>query len=340
MIRVGTIAIATTHAETKEILARDEDFTVALYTPKMAATVGPFLLGMQHTPSYDHDHEALQVAVPREDLPVIQSLVDDIVEDVLTIPRRMGRLDVVSDVAEGIPLRLSARYFGLTDPDGQTLVPLGRAVFRNTFYNLDDPAIAQPAVGAGQRLQAHVAGLIAALRAGDAPPGGPARDVLGRMLEMQADGRPGISDTWIHTNLLGLFVGMLPLTSKVSSLALDAMFSRRAAGRREGAAADGRDDVLWRCISEAMRFAAQTPGIFRVAGRDLTIGSGSGRSYTIPEGTRILAGTQPAMFDPAVFPQPGRVRLDRPDDGYFTLGYGLHACWAAPSASTSRCRRW
>jgi cytochrome P450 len=294
----------------------------------MVASVGPFLLGMQHTPVYDHDHAGLEKAMPQSDGPMLQGLVDDIVEDVLAMPRKTGRLDVVSDVAEGVPVRLSGRYFGLTDTPEGSLVPLGRTVFRDLFYNLRrDPAIADPAAKAGAALTAHLDTLIAARRA----PGGaatPGVDVLGRMLEMQDQGMPGIDLTWIHTNLLGLLIGMLPLTSKVSSLALDAMFDRPAL--LEGAQAalrDGDDDLLWRYISEAMRFAPQTPGIFRVAASDLTIGEGSGKAYKIPKGTRILAGTQPAMFDPLVFPDANEVRTDRAPDLYFTMGYGLHACF-------------
>ena len=329
VLKLGTVAIATRHAEAKEILARDDDFTVEIYTPKMAATVGPFLLGMQHTPIYDRDHEALQMAVPREDLPRIQTIIDGIVEEVLAGPGAAGRLDVVSDVAEGVPVQLSARYLGLTDLPDRSLVPLARAVFRNLFYNLRlDPAIAHPAVEAGKKLHAHLDGIIASRRSSSGADAAPTDDVLGRMLKMQADGMDGIDDVWIHTNLIGLLVGMLPLTSKVSSLAIDAMFDRPGLLAGAQAAAKAKDDdLLWRHIDEAMRFGPQTPGIFRTAAADFTIGAGSGRNYKIRKGTRILAGTQPAMFDPKVFPEPGKVRTDRPGDSYFTFGHGLHACF-------------
>jgi ABC-type transport system substrate-binding protein len=54
---------------------------------------------------------------------------------------------------------------------------------------------------------------------------------------------------------------------------------------------------------------------------------GSGKAYKIPKGTRVLAGTQPAMFDPRVFSDAHDVRTDRAPDLYFTMGYGLHACF-------------
>ena len=328
VVRIGTIAIATSHAETREILERDEDFTVELYTPKMAATVGPFLLGMQRSTAYTHESEALQSLVPREDLTKIRSLVDDIVTEVMAAPRSRGSIDVVSEVAEAIPVQLSARYFGLTDPDGVSLVPLGRKVFRNLFYNLRaDPAIADPAAEAGGKIKAHLDTLIADRHAAGWSDDEP-DDILARMLRLQASGAEGIDDTWIHTNLIGLLIGMLPLTSKVSSLAIDSMFQRPdlLVGAQE-AVRLGDDDHLWAVLSEAMRFAPQTPGIFRVAARDVTIGSTSGRLYAIPAGTRVLAGTQPAMFDPRAVPEPSRVMVNRAADDYLTFGVGLHACF-------------
>src|SRR4051794_232467 len=53
--RIGDVAVVTRHADVREVLSRDNDFTIGLYSPKMEAIAGRFILGLQHTPEYEHD---------------------------------------------------------------------------------------------------------------------------------------------------------------------------------------------------------------------------------------------------------------------------------------------
>jgi cytochrome P450 len=143
------------------------------------------------------------------------------------------------------------------------------------------------------------------------------------MLQLKVDGHVGIDDAWVKTYLFGMVVGMLPLTSKATTLALDVLLDRP--GMLAGLA--GKDELLWRYISEAMRIAPQSPGQFRLAEGDWTIGGERGRRYSIPSGTRVFAATQAAMFDRGVFPRPGQVRANRPASQYLHFGYGLQSCY-------------
>ena len=53
-------------------------------------------------------------------------------------------------------------------------------------------------------------------------------DVLGRCLALQNAGVPGMDDLGIRNNLLGLFVGAIPTTSKCCTQALDELLKRPA----------------------------------------------------------------------------------------------------------------
>jgi cytochrome P450 len=291
----------------------------------MEAIAGRFILGLQHTPEYEHDISVLRLAVPRSDLPRIDATLEGIVEEIFAGARPEGRLDVVGELCDLVPARLSARYFGAPGPDERTFVEWGRVLFRELFYNIrNDPVIAAPAATASAGLRRHVDDLIAARRAaGDGPD-----DVLGRMLRLQADPDIGIDDAWIRTYVIGLIVGMLPLTSKATSLALDVMLDRPGMlASAQQAARRGDDELLWRYISEAMRIAPQSPGQFRLSAGAWTIGGGTGHRHAIPAGARVFAATQSAMFDRRVFDAPSQVRTDRPASQYVHFGHGLHSCY-------------
>jgi cytochrome P450 len=183
---------------------------------------------------------------------------------------------------------------------------------------------------ASAEMREHVAGLIVARK--DAPTvGAPesGESVLGRMLQLQAGGELDIDDTWIRTYIMGLIIGMLPLTSKATALALEVMLDRPGmlASAQEAAQTDD-DELLWAYISEAMRIAPQSPGQFRLAAGDMTIAAGTGRcTRLIPAGTRVFAATQSAMFDRRYFPAPSQIMTDRPASRYLHFGYGLHSCF-------------
>lgn len=323
VLRVRDVAIVTRYSDVREILSRDDDFTIGLYTPKMEAAAGHFILAMQSTPRYEHDVSVLRLAVPRSDLPRIQDVVDGILDEIFAATA--GRLDVVRDLTDTVPARLSARYFGTPGPDENTLVHWGRRIFREFFYNIrNDPVIAGPSAEAATGLVQHIGENIAAR---NGRPSG-ADDVLDRMLQLKIDGHLGVDDAWVTSYLFGMVVGMLPLTSKATALAIDVLLDRPGmlAGAQE--AARTNDDVLlWGYISEAMRIAPQSPGQFRLAEGDWTIGAERGRSYAIPAGTRVMAATQSAMFDRRVFPHPREVRTDRPASQHLHFGYGLHSCY-------------
>lgn len=330
VVRVGSTAVVTQHALVKDILARDDDFTVQMYTPKMDKAVGPFILGMQNGPTYQRDSTNLRLAVPHDDLPRLKDVVAEIVEQYMMPARREGRIDVIRDLAERVPTELSARYFGAPSPQGDLLMRWSQAIFREFFYNIrNDPAISEPAWDSAELLRSHIASVIGARKA--ARPGESAAppDVLDRMLELQAKGQPGVDDEWIRIYISGLIVGMLPLTAKVTSLVIDEMVRNPVLleGARSAVLA-GDDGLLWEYISESMRFAPQAPGQFRVAnGEQQLISVPRKRSHRFASGTQVLAATQSAMFDPLVISDPSKIRTDRPASEMFHFGYGLHSCF-------------
>jgi cytochrome P450 len=295
----------------------------------MEAIAGRFILGLENTPEYEHDESAMRLAVPRTDMSRVAGLVDQTLDEIFAQAGPAGRLDVVGGLTEQVPGRLTGQYFGAPAPDQATLIRWCRTCFRELFFNIrDDPAISGPAAAASAEMRHHVEGLIAGRQAElDAGTEGP-DDILGRLLRMKSHPEMHVTDQWIRTYLIGLIVGMLPLTPKATSLAIDVLLDRPGmlAGA-QAAARDGDDELVSAYLYEAMRFAPQAPGQFRLAAQDHKIAAGTMREATIPAGTRVFAATQAAMLDGRVLKRPSQFRMDRPSFHYMHFGYGLHTCF-------------
>jgi cytochrome P450 len=325
IVTVAETTIVTKLSDVHEVLSRDDAFTVGLNAPKMEAIAGKFVLGMEHTSAYEHDASVLRLAVPRSDLPRIADVVDGILVEIFAAADAAGTLDVVGGLTDAVPARLAGRYFGIPGPDERTLVIWGRYIFRELFFNVrNDAVITAPASRAGAEMRAYVGRLIASRRSGSSF----GDDTLGRLLTMSGEHGIDIDDVWIRTYLMGLLIGMLPLTSKATALAIDTLLDRPGPLAAAQAAARADDDALLSAyLSEAMRFAPQAPGQFRLAARDTTIATGTRRETRIPAGGRVFAATQSAMLDGSALKRPRQYRTDRTSYDYLHFGYGLHECF-------------
>ena len=63
IVSAGTTTVVALAEDVKEVLGDPDRFTAGLYGPKMVAVTGPFILGVDDTPLYHHDHAAMDRAV-------------------------------------------------------------------------------------------------------------------------------------------------------------------------------------------------------------------------------------------------------------------------------------
>jgi cytochrome P450 len=142
-----------------EVLDHPQQFTVEKYAPKMRALAGDFILGLDETPQYDHDVSVLRLAIRREDLPTVAAMADRVARELVDSALPAGRIDVVRDLCDRVPARLSADYLGVPGPDQETLIAWCRSLFRDIFINLqDDPAISREAAVAAAAFREHLDG--------------------------------------------------------------------------------------------------------------------------------------------------------------------------------------
>lgn len=92
-----------------------------------------------------------------------------------------------------------------------------------------------------------------------------------------------------------------------------------------------RDASLWPAfVEEVLRLETPTQALFRTAKVDVEL-----HGVTIPAGKHVQILYASANRDPAVFPNPDAIDLDRDDlRGHLAFGLGIHFCAGAPLART------
>lgn len=328
VLLVKGVAIVTRFRDVVEVLRADPDFSVSGYAPPMRAITGDFILGLDNGPDYERDISLLRLVFRQADVPAVKALVTRAAEDLVGRHADSGSLDVVQDVANRVPARLVAQWFGVPGPDEDTLIRWSRALFEEIFVNLKhDRVLTERATAAAAEIGPYIDRLVADRKALLARGGTGPDDLLGRLLAQQTLGEQAFSDLEIRSNLIGLLVGCIPTTSKAATLALYELLRRpdelRAAA---GAARDGDEARVSEYVQEAMRFAPQAPGLFRKAVRDVQIAGGTRHATTIEAGHVVFAATQSAMLDGDIVEDPDEFRPGRPDGLYLHYGAGLHTC--------------
>ncbi len=329
-IAFRNLVLVTRHADVSEVLDRDEDFTIAeVNAAAMDRVNGPFVLGMDRSPLLLRERSILQQSIHDGDADRIRSFASSTAAELVEQARARRRIDVVQDLARPAAVRLVAHHFGIPGPDEETTKRWMRAIFHEAFLNgAGDPGVRRAGERASAELHTYTDDLIA-VRQSQITAGEPAPDdVLTRLVRLQDDEATRLSDEALRRNICGVVVGAVETTSKATAHAVDQLLRRGAAFRRaRTAAAAGDVDEVGRHAFEALRFNPINPVLTRHAARTTVLAAGTRRERSIPSGRTVYAAVLPAMFDPSVFSDPYRFRVDRPAPPYLHFGSGLHSCF-------------
>jgi cytochrome P450 len=317
--RIKKAVILTRHAEVRDVLERDDVFSVT-YGEHMEAVTGPFILGWDDGPRYRHEVGALHSAVRSKDLPGLRRATSERAAAVLS---RGGPVDGVDLADEVVGAGLDT-YFGLPEVATSDQRAAARDVFRAVFLDAETPATVDRGREASAAL---VAGITAAMERVRATPDD---TVVGRLVSAGE-----LDDEAIPRNLVGLVAAWAASVPRAFSLALDALLDRppELARVAEIAAAGDQRAVatLW---LEALRLQPQAPFLIRKARGSMVIAPGSKNEQRIGPGDVVVAVTQSAMRDRYVLDQPGALRLDRDPHEILHFGAGIHRCFGAAISVT------
>jgi len=330
IVAVGKAVLVTRHADVREVLARDEDFTIAeVNGGPMDRVNGPFILGMDRGPLYRRERQLLERCIHPGDPERIRSFVAATAAELVDEARGRGRIDVVQDLARPAAIRLVAHHFGVPGPDEATMKRWMRTIFHETFLNgAGDPTVRRAGEASAAEFHAYTDELIATRQAQIAAGEPVPDDFLTRLVRLQDEPASELSDEGVRRNIGGVVVGAVDTTSKAVAHAVAQLLRHPAALRRAQAAATAGDvEEVGRHAFEALRFNPINPVVVRRAAHRAVVAAGTPRARAIPAGHTVYAAVLAAMFDPAVFPDPYAFRTDRPASAYLSFGDGLHTCF-------------
>ena len=327
IVSTDAVTVVALAEDVKEVLGDPTRFTAGLYGPKMIAVTGPFILGVDDTPLYHHDHAAMDRAVRREDMVLLGDAMLSNARELVAASD--GEIDVVTELADPALIRAIDAYFGTPGPDAETQARWARDIFWELFINVSNLAETRERALADAALwRPHLDGLIAArkqaIEAGESVPD----DVLTRLLRFQSEGQPSFHDISIRHNILGDITGWIPTVSNAFARAVNVLLDREdeLQGAQEAARAGDRE-LVGQYVWEALRFSPQNFALLRLCPKDEVIAAGTDRETTVKAGSTIFAATLSAMHDERAISEPEEFRVDRPWSDYMLFGHGLHTCY-------------
>ena len=329
VLRLGRFAIVTRYDDVKEVLENDEVFEVP-FGPEMAEMSGGanFILGMPANVTgadYERQKRFMNRAFLRDDAEtIVRPLALKFANEILD--NANGRLNVVSDLITRVPTKICEAYYGVPIADEDAFADWALTLSMLFFADpLGKDRTRRLALAAAPRIQGILDNAIALAKAGKVP----ANTVVGRLAALQKTESDPPSDAEIRAILMGMMTGFVPTNTVAGANMLSILLEKPEALRQaQQAAAEDRDEELWRCLVEAMRFRPLNFGPFRYCNRTHRLGSGG----VVPAGATVLASTLSAMQDPRRVLRPADFDASRSRDQYMLFGHGLHACYGATIA--------
>ena len=327
ILSTPAVTVVALNEDVKEVLGDPDRFTAGLYGPKMEAVTGPFILGVDDTPLYHHDHAAMDRAVRPEDMPGLGDAMLGFSRELVAAAG--DEIDVVTELADPALVRAIDAYFGTPGPDAETQARWARDIFWELFINVNNLAeTRERALADAAEWRVHLDGLIdarkAALKAGEDVPD----DVLTRLLRFQDEGEPNFFDISIRHNILGNIVGWIPTVSNSMARAVNVLLERGdELAAAQAAARAGDRELVGRYVWEALRFSPQNFALLRLVEEDQVIAAGTDRETEVKAGSTIYAATLSAMHDERAIDKPEEFRVDRPWSDYMLFGHGMHTCY-------------
>ncbi|GHF75482.1 cytochrome P450 [Streptomyces griseosporeus] len=243
--------------------------------------------------------------------PYVEQLAGDLVARLV----EAGRGDLLTDVAEPLPVAVIAEMLGIPDADRPLLRPWSADICG--MYELNPSAeAADRAVRASVEFSDYLRDLIAARRRE------PGDDLISGLIAAHDEGDRLTEQEMISTAVLLLNAGH-EATVNATVNGWWALFRNPA----QLAALRADHSLVPTAVEELMRYDTPLQLFERWVLDDLEIDG-----TTIPRGAEIAMLFGSANHDPDVFDVPDRLDLTRRDNPHISFSAGIHYCIGAPLA--------
>jgi cytochrome P450 len=250
---------------------------------------------------------------------MIRDTVDRLIDDFTAglAPGEAGRADLIETFAYPLPALVIARILGVPDEDirlfkgwsDDLAAFVGSAQATPDKYDRAERGAAEMdayfrAIVRQRRSMTHQA------------------DVIGALIAAEEAGKTLSEDELVATAVFVLFAGH-ETTANLIGNGMIALIGQPEAMARFRA----RPEIAESAVEELLRIDSPAASVTRVARTDMVLGG-----KTIRAGDRLFLMINAANRDPAMFPDPDRLNLERDPSPHVAFGYGPHYCVGAPLA--------
>ncbi|QRN96529.1 cytochrome P450 [Archangium violaceum] len=243
--------------------------------------------------------------------PRIQSLTDQLLDRV----EDSGRMDVMRDLANVLPVLVIGEMLGLPPEDGERLKAWSDMLAALASGRVALAQVEQAAADF-RELERYLEDVLARRRKD------PGNDLISTLLAAEEEGRILNEQEILSTCLLLLFAGHETTTSLIGN-GLHALLHQ--------------PEQLWllrdsvelpaSAIDELLRYDSPVQRMSRLALEDMEVGG-----QRIAMGERIFLMMGSANRDPEQFSEPDRLDVRRENNRHLAFGMGIHYCAGAPLA--------
>jgi cytochrome P450 PksS len=245
--------------------------------------------------------------------PTIRSAADRLLDGV----QQRGRMDLVPEFSEQMPLQIIAELFSIPEQD--------REVFRH--WSHDILALFSAPVGADVKELAirgntatkeflkYFGKLVEERRSK------PGRDMLSIMINAQEEGRLSAAELLASINVIAI-AGHITTADQISN-SIHALLTHpeQLQQLKENPA------LMKPAVEELLRYCPAVPFMHRVVTEDFEL-----HGRTLKRGQVVFLGMAAANRDPAVFSEPDRLDITRQSNKHVSFAYGPHTCLGATLA--------
>jgi cytochrome P450 len=303
------------------LITRYDDVRAALADPRLfkdfrkvspVSGTGAFATNMLDTDPPDHERlrRLVAAAFTMRRVELLRPRISEITSDLLSAMEGLAEVDLIDAFAFPLPVTVICELLGIPVDD--------RDKFRAwTAELLSDTSVPVQARAASQGMSDYFQALISERR--DVP----ADDMVTALIQAR-DHEDRLSENELIAMLFLLLVAGHETTVNLIASGTLALLTHPAALDRL------RSDPsrLPSAVEELLRFTSPVShGTFRMTGCPVTVGN-----VIIPEHRQVWPLISSANRDPARFPRPDEVDLDRDTSGHLAFGHGIHYCLGAPLA--------
>jgi cytochrome P450 len=248
--------------------------------------------------------------------PWVEELAGRLVDQLLERSGGSEPVDLLTGMAEQLPVAVIAELLGVPEADRPLLRPWSNAIVK--MYEYERTRVREEAAErAADEFVTYLRGLAAERRQH------PGEDLVSHLVQVRdTAGDKLTEDELVTTCILLLNAGHEATVNVTGNGALALL---RHPDQQARLRADR--SLLPTAIEEFMRYDSPLQLFERTATEDVEIGG-----VTVPEGQKIAALLGSANRDPAVFADPDTLDVGRSENPHISFGAGVHFCIGAPLA--------